>query len=88
MWDPQRSTAVCPSLSGWCLTQVLTQVRLPEKPARVVSHFSCVRLSATPWMVAHQDAASMGILQARILERVAISSSRGSSRPRDQTWVC
>ena len=28
-----------------------------------------------------------GILQARILEWVAISSSRGSSRPRDRTWV-
>ena len=28
-----------------------------------------------------------GILQARILEWVAISSSRGSSGPRDQTWV-
>ena len=28
-----------------------------------------------------------GILQARILERVAISFSRGSSRPRDQTQV-
>ena len=28
-----------------------------------------------------------GILQARILEWVAISSSRGSSRPRDQTCV-
>ena len=28
-----------------------------------------------------------GILQARILEWVAISSSRGSSRPRAQTWV-
>ena len=28
-----------------------------------------------------------GILQARILEWVAISSSRGSSRPRDQTHV-
>ena len=27
------------------------------------------------------------ILQARILERVAISFSRGSSRPRDRTWV-
>ena len=27
------------------------------------------------------------ILQARILEWVAISSSRGSSRPRDRTWV-
>uniref|UniRef100_A0A4W2FIZ1 Large ribosomal subunit protein eL36 n=1 Tax=Bos indicus x Bos taurus TaxID=30522 RepID=A0A4W2FIZ1_BOBOX len=29
----------------------------------------------------------MGILQARILEWVAIPFSRGSSRPRDQTWV-
>ena len=28
-----------------------------------------------------------GILQARILEWVTISFSRGSSRPRDQTWV-
>ena len=28
-----------------------------------------------------------GILQARILEWVAISSSRGSSQPRDQTCV-
>ena len=28
-----------------------------------------------------------GILQARILEWVAISSSRGSSQPRDQTQV-
>ena len=28
-----------------------------------------------------------GILQARILERVAISFSRGSSQPRDQTPV-
>ena len=28
-----------------------------------------------------------GILQARILERTAIPSSRGSSQPRDRTWV-
>ena len=28
-----------------------------------------------------------GILQARILERVAVSSLRGSSRPRDQTCI-
>ena len=28
-----------------------------------------------------------GIFQARILERVAISFSRRSSRPGDQTWV-
>ena len=29
-----------------------------------------------------------GILQARILEWVAISSSRGSSPPRDQKCIC
>ena len=28
-----------------------------------------------------------GILQARILEQIVISSSKGSSWPRDQTWV-
>ena len=28
-----------------------------------------------------------GILQARILEWIAISFSRGSSRPRDRTWI-
>ena len=28
-----------------------------------------------------------GILQARILEEIAISFSRGSSQPRDRTWV-
>ena len=28
-----------------------------------------------------------GILEARILEWVAMPSSRGSSRPRDRTWV-
>ena len=35
--------------------------------------------SPTPWTVAYQAPLSMGILQARILEWVAISSSRGSS---------
>ena len=31
---------------------------------------------------------SMGILQARILECVAMSASRGSSQPRDWTYIC
>ena len=39
-------------------------------------------LFATPWTVAHQVPLSIGILQARILEWVAVSSSRGSSQPR------
>ena len=41
----------------------------------------------TPWTVAPQAPLSMGILQARILERIAMPSSRGSSQPRDQTQV-
>ena len=48
---------------------------------------TCVPLFATPWTVAHQAPLSMGILQARILEWVAASSSTGSSQPRDRTRV-
>ena len=48
---------------------------------------SGVWLFATPWTVAHQAPLSLGILQARILEWVAMPSSRGSSQPRDWTQV-
>ena len=41
----------------------------------------------TPWTVAHQAPLPMGILQARILEWVAISFFRGSSQPKDWTQV-
>ena len=51
----------------------------------MLSCFSCVWLFATLWTVAHQAPLSMVILQARILEWVAIPFSRGSSQPRDQT---
>ena len=54
-------------------------------------HFCLVAQSCptlcSPWTVAHQAPLSMGILQARILEWVAMPSSRGSSQPRDQTQV-
>ena len=46
-----------------------------------------VWLFVTPWTVACQAPLYMGILQARILEWVAISSSRRFSQPRDQTQV-
>ena len=49
--------------------------------------FSHVWLFETPWTVAHQAPLSMGIFQAGILQWVAIPFSRGSSRPRDRTWV-
>ena len=48
---------------------------------------SCVLLFVTPWSVVRQGPLSMGILQARILEWVAILFSRGSSWPRNGTWV-
>ena len=40
---------------------------------------SHARLFATPWTLAHQAPLSMMMLQARILEWVAMPSSRGSS---------
>ena len=55
--------------------------------AQSLSH---VRLFATlwTWTVAHQAPLSMGILQARILEWLAISPSRGSFQPRANSTVC
>ena len=54
----------------------------------MVSHFSGVQLFVTPWTIAPQAPLSMGfILQARILEWVAMPSSRGCSHPRDQTRI-
>ena len=41
----------------------------------------------TQWTVAHEAPLSIGILQARILEWVAISFSRGSSQLRNWTQV-
>ena len=56
----------------------------------VSSCFSCVWLFATLRTVAHQFmgfSSVHGILQAKILEWVAMSSSRGSFQPRDRTHV-
>ena len=52
----------------------------------VLSHFSRVWLFATLWTVAHQAPFSIGILQARILEWVAMPSSRESSP--SMVWTC
>ena len=54
---------------------------------KVLSSFSHVWLFATLWSITHQTPLSIAILQARILEGVAMPSSRGSSRPRDWTHV-
>ena len=54
----------------------------------MLSCFSRVWLCNTMESVARQAPLSMGILQARILEWVAVPSSRGSSWLRDQICVC
>ena len=47
---------------------------------------SVVSDSALPWIVAPQSPVSTGF--SRTLEWIATSSSRGSSGPRDQTYLC
>ena len=47
----------------------------------LLSHFSRVRLCATPWTAAHQAPPVPGILQARTLEWVAISFSSFTAPP-------
>ena len=57
-------------------------------PRSVQSQFSSVQSCLTLGNpIACQAPLSMGILQARILEWVAMPSSRGSSQPRDRTQV-
>ena len=52
----------------------------------MLSHFSRVQL-CDPMGYRPPGSSVHGILQARILEWVAMTSSRGSSQPRDQTCV-
>ena len=47
-------------------------VYLTNMCCAVLSHFSCVRLFANPWTVAHQAPLPMGVIQARILEWVTM----------------
>ena len=57
-----------------------------ERAKNVLSHCH-VRVFVTSWTVALQAPLSMRILQAGILEWVAMPSSGGSSQPRDRSQV-
>ena len=64
-------------------TQLSTYTQICS--VQLLSH---VQLSVTPWTVWSLPGSSVhGILQAWILEWVAISFSRGSSQPKDQTSI-
>ena len=74
------------SLQVWGPEQRKTRERVvrqgsPGPCACMLSHFSHIQLFVIPWTVAHQAPLSMGILQARILEWVAIPSSRDLPNP-------
>ena len=73
------------------VTPLTAECQVPLSPTIswhvwMLSGFSRVQLFATLWNVSRQAPVSMGILQARILELVAMPSSRGSSQSRD--WTC
>ena len=52
----------------------------------VLSHSVCLTLY-NPMNCSAPDSSLHGIFQTRILEQVAISYSRGSSKPRNQTCI-
>ena len=58
-----------------------------SKNMHVCSVASVVSDSLRPMDCSPPGSSVHGVLQARILERAAISSSRGSSQPRDQTRI-
>ena len=60
--------------------------RHPRVKVRVLVTQPCPAL-CNPMDCSRPGSSVYGILQARILEWVAIPSSRGSSQPRDRTWV-
>ena len=53
----------------------------------VVQSLNCVQLFCDPMDCSLAHSSVHGTSQAGILERVATSYSRGSSRPRNRTWV-
>ena len=69
-------------IGRWILNHWTTR----EPPGFHSSCFGHVQIFCNPADCSLPGASVWGILQARILEWAAISSSRGSSRPRD--WTC
>ena len=77
MLPPRDNHWIYPSKSTLC-TFVLRAV---------LSSFSRVQPFATPQTVAHQVSTSMRFPLARIVECIAVSSSRGYFQPRSQTHI-
>ena len=63
------------------------KVTSPGNQCMYMCACSVVSYSATPWTASYQSPLSTEFSQARILERVAISYSKGSSWPGDRRHV-
>ena len=88
LWNAGRKKTKPWRNNGWKRPDLLKDINLQIKVKwSEVKSLSHLRLFATPRTVAHQAPLSMGILQAKILEQVAIPFSRESSQPRDWTQV-
>ena len=86
-WEGKGCGCLKSQLAGHTHRDTASDLPLPSPLLLLPGCFSHVWLCATPCTAAHQALLSMGILQARILEWVAMSSSRGSFQPRDRTQV-
>ena len=77
--------------SHWLLLEVTGTLLLDPFYACVCvcarESLSRVQFFAIPWTLRQPGSPLCGILQARTLQWVAIPFSRGSSWPRDRTWV-
>ena len=85
-----QNANICPQFlaqSSWDPWKKKDEISLLLPLLSCMKSLSRVRLFATPWTVVLPGSSIHGILQARVLEWVAISFSRGSSQPRDRTRV-
>ena len=78
MW-PEAKVSIC-----LCLKVLMCQIDIIKGPLIVRGH---TQPFATLWTVAHQAPLSMEFPRKEYLEWVAISFSRESSQPRDQTHI-
>ena len=72
---------------GWWVTSVQPWCHIVTLQSCCFLVISCVWLFGDPIGQSPPDSSVHGISQTRILEWVAISFFRGSSWPRDQTWI-
>ena len=71
----------------WVLNEPMYVMVLKVVLLWVLSRFSHIWLCVTLWTIAPQAPLSLGIIQTRILEWVAMLFSSGSSQPRDRTHL-